>query len=163
MLKHSLTLLLLLTFGLLPSSALAAPRPLPDFEVTTLDGRAIKSRRFSSRERWLLVYVEPGCRPCEEVYRVFNRETPLGELPQKVAIVVGGRTVEEVKWLAERYPWIPQDCWYADPARNANAAMRRRGAPVVFGIKTNMIEWSVGGSLSDEGKFESVLLTWIEG
>jgi hypothetical protein len=158
-------LLLLMAFAAAPLAGLGvanAPTPLADFELKALDGHAVRSRQLSTRDKWLLVYVEPGCRPCEEVFKVFNRETPLSDLNAKVAIVIGGRTPDEAKHIAEKYPWLPQECWYADAQRLAPAALKRRGAPVVYGIKAGNVEWSVDGSLSDPGKLESVLLTWVE-
>ena len=158
-------LLLLAVFAAAPQvggTVANAPTQLPDFALKALDGHAVRSRQLSTRGKWLLVYVEPGCRPCEEVFRVFNRETPLSGLSAKIAVVVGGRTPDEAKHIAEKYPWLPAECWYADAQRLAPAALKRRGSPVVYGIKAGNVEWSVDGSLSDPDKLESVLLTWIE-
>lgn len=165
--RHSCRLLLLLfALALAPAAspvARVAPAPLPDFELKALDGRTVRSRQLTTRKKWLLIYVEPGCRSCDDVFKVFHRETPLGELPQKVAVVVGGRTPEEIKRLAERNDWLPQGCWYADPTRRAAAALKRRGSPIVYGIRDGQIEWSLDGLVPDFEKLESILLTWTEG
>lgn len=141
----------------------ADSKPLPPFEVRALDGRVVKSRQLATGDKWLLVYVEPGCKPCEEVLRVFKRQPPLASVEQKVAVIVGGRTADEVKRLTSRFPWIPDDCWYADPSSQSAAALKAKGAPVVYGVRSGEIEWSLDGALANAQKLEAILLTWIEG
>lgn len=164
MAKRNWIVVLLVVLTLLPcrASAFDARRPLPAFEVKTLDGRTIQSSEMTPPGKWLLVYVEPGCQPCEEVFKVFNRDAPLADLRQKVIVVVGGRSVEEVTALAARFSWIPAECWHADPLRRAAPALRSEGAPVLYGVRRNHIEWSLKGVLSDPKKLESILLTWCE-
>lgn len=144
-------------------STLAATKPLPLFEVRALDGRKVKSQQLAGGDKWLLVYVEPGCKPCEEVLRVFKRQPPLASIEQKLAVVVGGRSAEEVKSLASRFAWIPESCWYADASSASATALKAKGAPVVFGIRSGRIEWSLSGVLANSQKLESILLTWVAG
>lgn len=158
-----ITALVALTLSTVSLRAAEAPGPLPDFELKTLDKRAVKSQRLTTKGRWLLVYVEAACVPCEDVFRAFDREQPLSDLPQKVVVVVGGKTAEEVKRLAARFPWLPADCWYADPSREAGAALKAHGVPRVYGMGGNRIEWSLGGALADHRRLQSILLKWCEG
>jgi hypothetical protein len=141
----------------------AETKPLPDFEVKTVEGRAVKSSAFTSEERWLLVYIEPGCQPCETILRVFQRETEAGDQSKRVVVVVGGRQPDEVRAMAAGFPWLPPGCWYADPARHASLALKAKGAPVVYGIRKGNIEWTLAGALSGQKNLKSILLTWREG
>jgi hypothetical protein len=152
-----------LTLLTISSRATEAPGPLPDFELKTLDKRPVRSQRLPTKGRWLLVYVEAACVPCEDVFRAFDREQPLSDLPQKVVVVVGGKTAEEVKRMAARFPWLPADCWYADPSREAGAALKAHGVPRVYGVSGDRVEWSLGGTLADHKKLQSILLAWCEG
>ena len=141
----------------------AATRRLPEFRVSALDGRSVRSTDLGGEENWLLIYIEPGCHPCEGALKVFERPTPLADVQKRVVVVVGGRTPAETKLLAERFRGLPEGCWYADPARRAAQALKASGAPVVYGLRGEQIEWTLNGTLSDEKKLESVLLTWFEG
>ena len=140
----------------------AGTKPLPEFRVSALDGRTVRSSDLAADENWLLIYIEPGCRPCDGVLKVFDRAAPVADVRRRVVVVVGGRTVEETKLLAERFRWLPEACWYADPARRAAQALKAGGAPVVYGVRGDQLEWTLNGTLSDAKKLESVLLTWLE-
>ena len=43
----------------------AEPMHLPDFDLTAVDGRTVRSQDLERGGKWLLIYVQPNCRPCD--------------------------------------------------------------------------------------------------
>ena len=80
---------------------------------------------------------------------------------QKLVIVVGGATPEEVSRMAASMPWIPQGSWYADPKRQVAARMGWQAAPVIAGFKRDSVMWSHTG-LPRGMSLRSLMSTWHE-
>ena len=109
---------------------------------------------------WLVVYVQPNCRPCESILAVATHERHPG-LPDRLAIVVAGATPRELQALAARFPNLPPGAWYADTDRTMFSRLRLTGVPVVLGLRGAMIEWGLSGVLPDASAVESVLASWV--
>jgi hypothetical protein len=77
-------------------------------------------------------------------------------------VVVGGATVEETSMLAEHVPWLPRSSWYADPSRQAAAALSVKGAPTVYGVRQGKVEWELKGAKANPRMLKSILGTWSE-
>lgn len=137
-------------------------QPLPAFEVTSLDGRTVKSDELTPNEKWLLVYVQPHCRPCEGLLRTFDGKESGADHTGKVVVVVGGADADEARRMADAAPWLPASSWYADPQKKAAAAAKLRGSPVVMGILRQRVEWNLTGVLADAKSVKSILGTWCE-
>jgi hypothetical protein len=147
-------------------AALAAPAaettPLPAFEVIALDGSTVRSDELPVDDKWLLVYMQPHCRPCDGLLRLFENKEEGTDHSRKVVVVVGGASAEEVGRMAEKTPWLPQSSWYADPRRQAARALRIQGSPVVMGVLNRNVEWNLAGVAADEERLKSILATWNE-
>lgn len=130
--------------------AAAQEAPLPPFTVQTLDGVEVQSSELSTRWQWLLIYVQPNCKPCEDIFRAFRRKDSETDLAQKVVIVVGGATVEEANALAARISWLPRSSWYADPSRKVMYELSVKGSPTVFGVRLE--DDGKGGPKKDKGQ-----------
>lgn len=154
--------LALLAAGARAGAAQDANAPLPEFSATSLGELEVPSDRLSSRERWLLIYVQPNCKPCERVLRVFQMRESQPDYTDKVIILVGGATVEQVRQLSAQMSWLPESSWYADTTKNASTALDVKGAPVVYGVQRNNIEWSLVGSLAKQDTLQSILSTWFQ-
>jgi len=140
------------------------PAELPAFAVRTLDDAEAQSDQLSARRQWLLVYVQPNCKPCEEVFNAFKRESEeQPDLTQKVVVLVGGATAEEAGMLADHVPWLPRSSFYADPSRQAAAALSVKGAPTVYGVRQGRLEWELKGAKANPRMLKSILETWSEG
>lgn len=166
-LNHKWTIILGLAFlcALLPARASGQQQqdaPVPAFEVKALDGHAVRSNQLTPAPKWLLIYVEPSCRPCDVLLRVFRQEPPRADLRQKVIVLVGRGTVADARELADRFDWIPADSWYSDETGKASEALHAQGAPIAHGIVLGGIAWKLGGSLPEHQSLESILLTWID-
>lgn len=163
--RHSMRAIALLLFWMCGASlaAQAQQSPLPSFEVTALDGSVTQSSDLSARKQWLLIYVQPNCKPCEDIFRVFQKKDGPHDLTQKVLVIVGGATVEEAQQLAKRISWLPSSAWYADESKRAAAALDVKGAPTVYGVRQGNIEWDLKGAPANERMLKSILETWCEG
>ena len=137
-------------------------RPWPDFPVVSTAGQSKSSRQLSTRNKWLLIYVEPDCRPCEAALKVLDQDPALSNPAQKVIVVVGGRNAAETQRFAQQFAWLPEASWFADANRQSATALGRRGAPIIYGIQDNQIAWSVSGSLADANKLAALMRPWIQ-
>lgn len=82
--------------------------------------------------------------------------------PQKLIIVVGGASVEELKAMAAAMPWIPQAVWYADPERQLTSKMKWQAAPVVAGVREGSIVWRYTGVPPEGLPLRSLMSNWHE-
>lgn len=143
-------------------AAAAETTPLPVFELVALDGSTVKSDELPVDDKWLLVYMQPHCRPCDGLLRLFENRDEGTDHARKVVVVVGGASAEEVQALADKAPWLPRSSWYADPRRQAARALRIQGSPVVMGVLNNAVEWNLAGVAADAERLKSILVTWNE-
>jgi hypothetical protein len=81
---------------------------------------------------------------------------------RKLIIVVGGASVEEVKQMAARMPWIPEGSWYADPSNEVAAKFKWEAAPVITGVSRNEVKWSYVGVPPQGLPLRSLMSAWHE-
>jgi hypothetical protein len=137
------------------------PMPLPDFEVVALDGGSVRSQELASNGKWLLIYVQPNCRPCEALLTLVT-EPEFSLLARKLVIIVGGATPDEAGSMASRFPDLAAASWYSDPPKTAQAQMKIGGAPVAIGVLQTNIIWNLSGVLSESVRMKSILKSWID-
>jgi hypothetical protein len=155
-------LVVALTLAVAVNQSRAADRvPLGDFALTALDGRTVQSSQLATADKWLLIYVKPNCRPCEELLRHFQIENPPADYARKVIVIVGGASPEELSRMAERTPWLPAESWYADGRNEAAQSLRAKGMPIVMGVLKRNVEWSLVGVLRDVESFKSIRDSWF--
>ena len=135
--------------------------PLPAFEVTALDGVRVSSAGLARQGRWLLVYVQPGCVPCEGVLNLL-KEDGAGGLPENVTVVASG-TAEETRALAGLFPNLTRSAWYADPLGAARDRLGLQGVPMVLAMQGSTIEWSIAGLLPDTASLQALFRAWAAG
>jgi len=134
-------------------------KPLPVFTLDALDGRAVSSADVARAGKWLLIYVRPGCGPCDTLLDAIDPlVNPL--VPARTVVVIGGVTPEGAAKLAVRFGDLKGAAWYADPQGAMAAALPLAGAPVVFGLNRTMIEWSLAGVVPDKAAVKSALVSW---
>jgi hypothetical protein len=150
--------LALLAASLLPLTAIER-KPLPQFSVVALDGTLTASAALIAEEKWLLVYIQPGCTPCDGLLRSIDAvEHP--HVAGKLTVVVGGTDAAGAARLAAAYPTLAGSRWYADPKRTVGKALPLAGAPVVFGLKGKMLEWSRTGLTPSIASVKSAMTSW---
>lgn len=81
---------------------------------------------------------------------------------RKLIIVVGGASVEEVKQMAARMPWIPEGSWYADPSNEVALKFKWEAAPVITGVSRNEVKWSYVGVPPQGLPLRSLMSAWHE-
>ena len=133
--------------------------PLADFELTKLDGTVIhSSAELPSDGKWLLVYVQANCRPCDRLLNLVKQdEHP--ELPWKMVIIAGGARAV-ASGMRQKRADLDGAQWYADESRQAWVSLRMSGAPMVFGVRDKTIQWSLSGVLKSDGDVKSILASW---
>lgn len=140
----------------------AEPMPLPDFDLTALDGSAVRSRDLASNGKWLMLYVQPNCRACDALLKVVTAaEFP--PLAGRLVIIVGGGSTHDATSMSSRFPELAGAAWYADESRQASVEMKVTGAPVAIGVRQATIVWNFNGVLPDPIRMKSMLKSWIEG
>ena len=146
--------------GLATRTRAMEPMPLPLFEVTALDGVSVRSDRLPLQGKWLLIYVQRHCRPCESVLRLLKKEqVPSGI--RRIVVVVGEVAAEDVKRMAEKFPDLVEAGWYADPEKQAFVQLGLQGVPVVLGARGETIEWSLGGLPAPPTDLQSIVTSWL--
>ena len=136
-------------------------RPLPAFQVTTLEGAAVQSPQVGPAGQWLLIYVTPTSAASIRLLAGMKQwETP--ELSLRTVVIVGAPVADAVAFTGERGTEFPAGRWFADPQGAAWQALRLSGTPYILGMKDGQIVWSLAGVLNDPKALESVIRTWVE-
>src|SRR5262245_12376492 len=140
----------------------AAPIPFPDVELTRLDGVVIRSTgEIPAEGKWLVVYVQPNCRPCDALLRLVKEPQHPG-LPPRMIVIVGGVGAAEAGRMRQMMVDLAGASWYADPARGMGSALQLTGAPMIFGVRDLTIDWSLSGGLPSPGDVTSILTGWVD-
>ncbi len=159
--KRRLSVLTLLALALLwdaPAGAVE-PGPLPAFQVVSLDGVSTGSDRLPMPGTWLLIYVQPECFPCESLLQLFTPDQP-APLPQRLVVVVGG-TAADARGVLAKFPDLAQASWYADTLNEAFRYLQLQGAPVMLGLRRDVVEWDVIGVPADSRTMRSIVNSWL--
>ena len=138
------------------------PAPLPDFQLSKVDGTTVSSKQLTSQKKWLLIFTLADCPGCDTLLRVINKnENP--DLPVHVVVVVGGAVPAKVQDMSKKFPDLLEAAWYADPSKTGVSQLKLRGLPAVVGMQQDMIMWSTMGILSgDTVKMKSILVSWCK-
>ena len=154
-------ILLLACLVVTPGNILAIdPAPIPDFQLTTLDGQTIKSSDLPAAGSWLLVYVQPTSHYCDQLLKTLTANR-FPTLASSAVFIVNG-TADDAKTMKAKYPDLASATWYADPGRAAFAQLKLHGVPVILGVRDQKIQWSLNGILPDSKTMQSILTSWIQ-
>ena len=134
--------------------------PLPVLDLMTIDGNRATTSQVAMEGTWLMLYVQPGCEPCEAILKAAAQHENPG-LVDRLILVVRTDTREDVEALAARHPRIARMAWYADKDSALSTRLGLSGVPVVIGLRGRTIEWSLAGVLADARAIGSVLGSWI--
>jgi hypothetical protein len=134
-------------------------KPLPVFSITALDGTEVTSDSLVVDGQWLLVYVQTGCSACDSLMRAVVEERT--DLASHMVIVIGGVDSATAARLAGAFPKLSGARWYADKTNVLETTLRTPGAPVVYGLRGNMLEWSLTGIVPDAAAYKTALVSWV--
>ena len=154
-------LIVLLATAVAPMHA-GEQRPLPAFTVVAPGGAAAPSQQLSTEQRWLLLYVTPGCRSCDQLLASLKEwHTP--QLAARTVVVVRATPADAAEYIASHLPSEASDvAWYADATSAAWQALALTGVPVLVGIESGQIKWTISGVLNDPSALEPVVRSWVE-
>ncbi|HEY3547199.1 MAG TPA: hypothetical protein VGK17_14085 [Propionicimonas sp.] len=139
----------------------AEQRPLPAFQVVSLDGAATPSDQIGVAGQWLVIYVTPTSAASARLLAAMKAwDSPA--MARRVVVVVGAPLPATQAFVAQRSSDIPGVRWFADPQGGAWKALRLTGTPYLLGVRDGGIKWSLAGVLNDPKTLESVIRTWIE-
>jgi hypothetical protein len=134
-------------------------KPLPSFALTALDGSAVGSADLPRNGEWLLIYVRPACAPCDTLLRAIDQaEAPI--VAPRTVVVIGGVDAAAAVRLAGGFTSLNGAAWYADANSAMAHALPLAGAPVVFGMRGSMVEWSLAGVVPDAASMRTALVSW---
>ena len=137
-------------------------RPLPAFEVVAPDGAVVSGQQLSAEQRWLVLYVTPGCRSCDQILGSL-KEWHTSQLASRLVIVVRASSEQTAEYIGSRLPAEASDVrWYADVNGGAWQALAISGTPVLLGVDAGEIKWVIGGVLNDPKALEPVVRSWVE-
>jgi hypothetical protein len=147
--------------GLAALASAAEKRPLPAFQVATLDGVAVDSPQVGPAGQWLLIYMTPTSAASARLLSGMKQwETP--ELDARTVVVIGAPVADAARFVSARAAEFPAVRWLADPQGAAWQALRLTGTPYILGVKDGQIAWSLAGVLNDPKALESVIRSWVE-
>lgn len=157
LLPRAICVVLVLFFGLRADAI--ERKPLPAFSITALDGTEATSDSLVSTGQWLLVYLQTGCSACDTLMRAVVEERT--DLASHMVIVIGGVDAATAARLAGAFPRLSGARWYADKTNVLGTTLRTPGAPVVYGLRGNMLEWSLTGIVPDASAYKTALVSWV--
>jgi hypothetical protein len=158
--SNAWSLILLLLCAAVPIHA-GEQRALPAFTVVAPGGAAAPGQQLSAEQRWLILYVTPGCRSCDQLIASLKEwHTP--QLAARTVVIVRANPADAAEYIASHMPAEASDIsWYADAASSAWQALALTGAPVLVGVESGQIKWTISGVLNDPAALEPVVRSWI--
>ena len=136
----------------------ADPRTLPPLSLTTLEGVAVEQGAVPRPGQWLLVYLLPQSGACRALV---GQLEPLAAGAGARIVVIAGPDAAQAKTLLQAHPALANATVFLDPSSVSLQAIGLKGVPMVFGMRDTAIQWTLGGTLSDPRKLESILGTWL--
>ena len=155
--------LLTLLIGLLSAGARSVDDgPLPAFRVVSPDGTPVAAGELTAQSRWVLLYIAPGCAPCDDLLRATATWQPQAQ-PGRIVVVIRGSLTDAAAYLEKNAPRkIGTVVWFADAGDQAWQALKLTGTPVLIGVQDRVIKWAIAGVLNDPTMVGSVVRTWLE-
>jgi hypothetical protein len=156
--------ILIITLGIVFAAAAVdaqgTSRPLPSFTVYDAAGMPTASATLAVERRAVIVYVRPGCRPCDRLLGTLGRiDDPA--LAARVVLVIAAPVADAGAFAARSLPsGLEGAVWYADAGGEAWSALELKGLPVMLGVGGQRIEWTLGGA-ADPRLVESVVRSWL--
>ncbi len=135
----------------------APPRPLPAFELVSLEGEATAAASLVQEGRWLLVYVSPHAGASVPLLQALEGSAEAGR--PRLVVVVGAERAAALS-MARTFEGRLRTAWYADPSGAARRALGLPGVPVVLALQDDSIQWSLGGASLDRRTLRSILGSW---
>jgi hypothetical protein len=139
----------------------AEKRPLPPFQLVTLEGASVESAQIGPAGQWLLLYVTPTSAASIRLLGGM-KEWESADLDARTVVVFGSTVADAAAFVQKRAAEFPGVRWLVDPDGAARQFLRVTGTPYILGIKDGQIVWALAGVLNDPRALESVIRSWVE-
>ena len=147
---------LLAAFTLSPAVPLSlTPLPLRD-----LSGTAAVLDNLGLNGTWVVVYLQPQCKPCTQQLQLLRTVTDAG-YASRIVIIGGGMTAREAQSQQRSVPHLAQARWYTDLSRAVPRSLHLRGAPVILGIRGKRVEWTLNGVPPKPDLLKNSVISWM--
>ncbi len=158
--RNMLTLVIAIALG---SASVSAERhPLPAFTVVAADGVPAASSQLGGPGRWLLLYITPGCVPCDRLLTSLDAWGVLQQGAGRDVVVVDGSGESVEARVRTLMPTSGSTVRvYSDVERRAATALGVTRAPFLVGVEDGVIDWTVGGVLNDPKAVETLVRSWL--
>jgi hypothetical protein len=159
--RWAAVLLVFAAVGAAELAQAAEQRPLPAFNVVSLEGTAVSSGQVGTVGQWIVIYVTPTSPASIRLLSAMKAwESPA--MAQRVVVLVGAPLEDAKAFVGGRAQEWPAVRWFADPQGEAWKALRLTGTPYLLGVRDARITWSLAGVLNDPAALESVIRSWVE-
>ena len=137
----------------------AGQQPLPSFGVLASGGAAVASGQLSPESQWVLLYVAPGQKPCDDLVKALaGWRLP----PTRLVVIVRAPLPAARTYVESLLPGaLAAVVWYADPSDAAGQALNVRSAPALMGVGDGTVHWTITGVLNDPRMVEPVIRRWV--
>jgi hypothetical protein len=139
----------------------AVTRALPAFSVRSSTGTVVQSSQLSTEHQWLVVFVSPGCVPCNRfLARLGDPQIPT--LADRVIVLVETEPVAAGRYITPlMVNGLGGSPWYVDSDGSALTALLLKRTPAVIGVRDLQVEWTVDGVLNDPSGLEQIARAWL--
>jgi hypothetical protein len=134
-------------------------RPLPEFFIQDLNGQFVSSAGFVRPGNWMIVLVRPDCSPCDKLLEAIPLEPE--SVPSRFVVILTGADTAAAAIFKARFPALAPAQWYVDEFGNSLPLSQLPAAPVMFGLRQHMIEWSLAGIAPDLRTVRGAMLSWL--
>src|ERR1043166_5779907 len=155
-----MTMAVAIAMALAANLSAISPTPVPDVKLMTLQGQPSATAALPKDGQWLIVYVRPGCTPCNAFLGAATPKQPQ-PIGQRIVVVVASAEAETATKLAADRPELAQASWYLDAEGSLAKALDLHEAPVIMGVSGRTIQWSLAGVLSGGARTRSLMESWI--
>jgi hypothetical protein len=135
---------------------------LPNFNISDSDGHVVTTKTLQRATHWLLIYRTENCIPCDRLMNVLAASDSSDlKNGQPYVVLVAGSKSDSLEKVRAKYSSLSGATWMSDRNGQAVAALKPRGAPILYAMDGNKIAWSVPGNLGDPARVEKMAASWI--
>ena len=133
---------------------------LPTFVLASLDGGSTNDGIARAGTR-VVIYVPSDCVNCDGILKSLG-SPELRALSSKIVVVVGFGDPQPVLESRTRHPQLQQAAWFADSTGAVGQWLGPGSTITLLGIRDGIVEWSVGGVLTDARDLTTIITSWIQ-
>jgi hypothetical protein len=132
---------------------------LPAFDVASPQGAIVHSTGLSGEPRWLMIYVSPGCLPCDRLLAALAKWQST-MVTERLIVVVAADAAAAERYAAAQMAATPIK-WYADSGGEARRSLGIQQPLALVAVENGRVQWTVSGVLNDPEALEPLVSTWV--